>query len=675
MTRENIASVLVNPSMRTTPISSSPLRRRSVILQNTIASALLENDDEAERLARRHEITNTPVSSTTANDRRRSSLGVGFLMHMSASQITERISQCVKLSTENKINTKNAFSLQMIDFMIYMVKKKDANMTDLQVASTSLDVSTKIYGFRVDGIHMDILKMISAQDKQEKDTKDLKNVEEMDCQVEATNNEHISKKEKKKNRHKQSIFTTVEALKTKVASEKPSLMTMEADLQTTDMLYQATLPSHANSKFYLHPYNDVLVDSVNNKGTQNGDTVYNIPRLKDFSEKEICPPLFYFDFHSWNADDEPSETQSEQNNESKFQFDLDISLSHEDEHVFTTMSQFAIEGTQEENIDRCAAIPNRVENIVDFCDILSNTVQQKVSEYSFVQQNLHTDGAGPSHWKCSSLTKISCNNNTEDEECCHAQRRKRKEIELQYDDEAIRNVDKFLQSQKVKILTKTVRTEWNEELLILPPNMHYDITQANKLYFHRITLKQPEMNHNASSTPLLGGIENCNHINENGTSNHSYNLMNEEHQEDDRNVTTDCATRSEGDMLGTQMPFTGTNLVTAPKLTNKLVIEYSVRAKKIDMRQLKQSIWKCLTSKQGNSNEATLEKSMHQSDKVDGCIYFSNVYRQLPSMLTKINIEALSFPISFVSLLHLANEKTLKISSPLDMTDLIIEQA
>ncbi|XP_076751732.1 condensin complex subunit 2 [Xylocopa sonorina] len=667
--------MLANSSIRTPPVTSSPLRRKSVIPQNRIASALLENDDEAERLALRHEITSTPANSKTSNNRRRSSLGIGLLMHMPVSQMNERISQCVKLSTENKINTKNAFSLQMIDFMVYMVKKKDANMTDLQVASTSLDVSTKIYGFRVDGIHMDILKMISGQDKQQKGIKDLESVEEMDYQIETKDNKSISRKEKRKNKNKQCIFTTAEALKMTVANEKPSLMTMEADLQTTDMLYQAILPNHANSKFYLHPYNDILVDSVNNKGTQNRDTVYNIPRVEDFSEGEICPPLFFFDFHSWNADDEESnETQSEQNNESNFQFDPDVSLSHKDEHIFTTMNQITTEETQEENVDKCAAIPNQGENIVNFCEILSSTVPQVVSEYSFVQQNLHIDGTGPSHWNCSSLKKSSFDNNTENKKCCNAERKKRKEIELRYDNDATRNVDKFLQSEKVKIHTRTVRTEWNEELLILPPNMRYDITQANKLYSHRITLKQPQMNRNTSSTSCLSdNMQNYSHANESDTSNHSFNAMNEEYQKNDNNIANDCVTRF--DTLGSQMPFTGTNLVSVPKLTNKLVIEYSVRAKKIDMKQLKQSIWKCITSKQSNLNEATLEKSIHQSDKVDDCKCFSNVYRQLPSMLTRINIEALSFPISFISLLHLANEKTLKVSPSLDMADLIIEQA
>ena len=170
-TRKSMSNRLIDSTIHSSPASSSPLRRKSILPQKLNNFALSENDDEAERLARRKEITNTSTTTITnsinSNDKRRS-LGLSFLVNMPPSQMAERISQCIKLGTENKINPKNAFSLEMIDFMTYMIKKKDANMSNLQVATTSLDVSTKIYGFRVDGVHMDILKMIAGIDKQNK---------------------------------------------------------------------------------------------------------------------------------------------------------------------------------------------------------------------------------------------------------------------------------------------------------------------------------------------------------------------------------------------------------------------------------------------------------------------------------------------------------------------------
>ncbi|XP_017795146.1 PREDICTED: condensin complex subunit 2-like [Habropoda laboriosa] len=671
-----MATSMSMANIQSTPATSSSLRRKSVFTEKTVlTSALSENDDEAERLARRREInveskSTTPLSGLSLNDRRRS-LGISFLMQMPPSQMTERISQCIKLGTENKINPKNAFSLEMIDFMIYMIKKKDANMCNLQVASTSLDVSTKIYGFRVDGIHMEVLKMMGGIDKQDNGGGNKNNFEDINSQKDTEDNQNKEKREKKKKKKCKQVFTTVEALKINVETEKPSLITMEADSLTTNMLYQVMLPNHANSKFYPHSYNDILVDTVNGKDSQDNDTTCRIPNIEDFSHMEICPPLFYFDFQSWNADDELNEVQSEKNNENRFEFDLNASLPHEDEHVFSSINYFDIEGTEEEDVDKCAEY-FQVENIVDFRKVLTKTSPPKVSEYSFIQKNFNIHWAGPSHWKVSNFRKALSNSKVI-ETCRQAPMRKRKEIELCYNDETIKSVNsKFLPSQMVKLHNKTVKNEWKEEGLVLPPDEHYDIIQANKLYHHTTTFKHLENTDNMNATSLSNEMEDYNYENE------IPNCVPNKHGENETNDVIDNGIISEnGHMLGTQIAFTGNNLVTIPKFTNKLTIAYSVHAKKIDMKQLKHSIWKCLKgTKHKTVQETATAEAMQQDEnlKMNDSKHFSDIYKELPNVLTKTNMEALSFPIAFVSLLHLANEKTLRISSSSDMADLIIEQ-
>lgn len=152
----------------------------------------------------------------------------------------------------------------------------------------------------------------------------------------------------------------------------------------------------------------------------------------------------------------------------------------------------------------------------------------------------------------------------------------------------------------------------------------------------------------------------------------------EEHQNIEENNIMDNGTASESDgTIASQLPFTGDNLVALPKLTNKSTIPYCLRAKKIDMKQLKTSIWKCLTPNEENNESirSTMEAVKRNVDaKMSESKHFSKVYKSLPNELTKSNNEALSFPISFVSLLHLANEKTLKITSSSDFSDLIVQQ-
>ncbi|KOC68355.1 Condensin complex subunit 2 [Habropoda laboriosa] len=583
-----------------TPSCSTPSasRRKSLHTQNLLSSALLENNDEAERLARRREINTTTISAENVNTKnKRQSLGLSFLAQMSAPEIKDKITECVKLSTENKINVKNAFSLEIIDFMTYMIKKKDANMTNLQLASTSLDVSTKIYGFRVDGVYTQLMKMAGGLDKErdENSTDDTEsNLNNKEAQID--NLQDQSKKRKKKSRVK--IFGTVDSLKGIVETMKPSLWIMEnEDSQTTDALYQVMLSNHASSKFYLHMYNDVMVDTIEHK-------INNIQN-------------------------------------------------------------------ENENVDRCIETQKPIQKIVDLCKVVSNTNVSKKSEYSFLQKNISLHWAGPSHWRLSNWSKLFRERKII-ETCQQKPDRKRKEIELCYSDsikEAI--IENFLPSKALKLNAKNI--EWQEEVNTLPRDMNYNIASASRLYLYKSIDLYTEKKDKLNAT-RISDIDNYDYNNENDVSDYCPNVSNTDYGTNEYNNENECNNGSEHDEIDTQMIFTGDNLVSIPKLTNKISIAYSIRVQRIDMRQLKKSIWKSLTlnNVEENTNAQNTENQQEEY-KMKESKSFSEVYKTLPDMLTKNNKEALSFPISFVSLLHLANEKTLKIQGVPDMSDLIVE--
>ena len=83
----------------------------------------------------------------------------------SAAQLSEHYANCMKLSAENKINAKNAFHLQLIDYMTEMMRKKASDMDNFQAASCALDASAKIYAYRVDSVHNDTLKLAGGVGK------------------------------------------------------------------------------------------------------------------------------------------------------------------------------------------------------------------------------------------------------------------------------------------------------------------------------------------------------------------------------------------------------------------------------------------------------------------------------------------------------------------------------
>lgn len=49
--------------------------------------------------------------------------------------------------------------------MTSMLRRHDARMDNLQTASTVVDASARIYSFRVDAIHYDVLKMAGGLSK------------------------------------------------------------------------------------------------------------------------------------------------------------------------------------------------------------------------------------------------------------------------------------------------------------------------------------------------------------------------------------------------------------------------------------------------------------------------------------------------------------------------------
>ncbi|OAD54708.1 Condensin complex subunit 2 [Eufriesea mexicana] len=591
--------------------SSSSLRRKSFQKQNNSSPVLAENNDEVERLVRRCEmnVSGGTIENASTNNKRRS-LGLGFLGQKSLLEIKDLISECIKLNTENKISMKNAFSLEIINLMSYMIKKQDSNMSNLQTASTSLDVSTKIYGFRVDGIHAEIMKMAGGLDKENNesaigDVNEHVNIKPEDQVYDTQRN-----KKKERKRSKQKIFSTIDNLKGTVEIIKPSLWIMEnEDAQTTDALYQVILPNHANSKYYLHFYNDVIVDTI--------------------------------------------------------QYDLNDKT--EDEVIQNDMNYFDIQDTME-NVDRCIEAQKPTENVVDLCKFISDTDKHKTSEYSFIQKNCSLHLAGSSHWEINNFKKCERRKNVAS--CPQKPTKKRKEIEICYDDKIKKAVAAKFSKSKATMFDAT-KLYWNEDKLIMKQNIDYNITNAAKLYFHKsinINISQKDQ----LNVTHISDIEDYNYNNENDTSNYCPYVPIE-----DYGSSEDNDIEHNFEIKDNEMIFIGDNLVTVPKLTNKICIAYSTRAKKIDMRQLKNSIWKILTVNNNRENihientESTENKEKENKIKEDK--YFSEIYKTLPNIVTKTNIEVLSFPISFVSLLHLANEKTLKIQSFPDMSDLIIE--
>lgn len=105
-------------------------------------------------------------------------------------------------------------------------------------------------------------------------------------------------------------------------------------------------------------------------------------------------------------------------------------------------------------------------------------------------------------------------------------------------------------------------------------------------------------------------------------------------------------------------------MVDQPRKTKVEAINYSKKAKKVDVRKLKDNIWKDLTHVTAPS-----AKSKCVGDRT-----FSSVIQDVAGMYDEEKARDITVPFYFICLLHLANEKNLAIEGHPDLQDFIVRQ-
>ncbi|KAG8539391.1 hypothetical protein GDO81_020975, partial [Engystomops pustulosus] len=106
---------------------------------------------------------------------------------------------------------------------------------------------------------------------------------------------------------------------------------------------------------------------------------------------------------------------------------------------------------------------------------------------------------------------------------------------------------------------------------------------------------------------------------------------------------------------------------------NRIEINYAKTAKKMDMKHLKTSMWGLLT-KDPQKEDEPAPKNETDAAVVKEEKNFSNITRDLQKRLPTSMAQNLSVPLAFACLLHLANEKNLKLQEVADLSDVVIMQ-
>lgn len=144
---------------------------------------IVDSDDEEESNNSRVQPPRPSVLRPSLGRRRRRSSARFLSMRRSSvgggnnnSEMTDLYKQAIRLNAENKINASNSWNLPLIENLDHFVQ--DANFTK---ASCTLDASVKIYGYRVDDVHLTSYKVLANLHRNEKPSAEPSVVEDEDA--------------------------------------------------------------------------------------------------------------------------------------------------------------------------------------------------------------------------------------------------------------------------------------------------------------------------------------------------------------------------------------------------------------------------------------------------------------------------------------------------------------
>ncbi|XP_058066505.1 condensin complex subunit 2 [Anopheles bellator] len=736
--------------------SSTPLRKSGATrLFQTPQSVVREqpaNDDEEERRLRRSE----------------ASLDDSFSTNSTLAQDNENIKMGLKLYSDNKLSKENAWSLTIIDSFAKLMSRHSKSMQNFQVAGSTLEASTKVYGLRVDSVHTDVMRMSSELTRQtaramgsnaraddDHDTSgggdgsfaDGGNKENNT----GDNGQQQPKAKKKRTRKLVSTVTkskdSINAVLDTIPFTDPffaKLNSVVGDVNSSSRLMQNIVPTY-NSELRLrmdYPFWDATgspkLDLDGPEGPfEAGDDVCRLHVARAIGLDNPLHELHrgYIITDAPAEDDEKDMDDEKRGSATEYdpslcdmearsnetgmlnrsaldvQFDInaevapvptgDAFILDYDAKDIDGDDDFAED--DELALEQCKGLMRKTIQIEDMRPIDSSCSNL---EYSYRPlDNISQFWAGPAHWKFKRSTRargtitvlLSGTDSASGSVAKERVGRRKKRFELDTLDDVL-SVDASLfkaydPNKPIKGITiqkNSICKKWDSKKLKLPTNFHLDRDRFDKWHYARgLNVRDFIRNASVAIEPAPSEEYNC-ETGDDHTScgndmddgrdddlDHAGDLLPEAHVGDLRNVTATGPTQQ----LNATVDAISTEFEGAPEKIAKINIAYAKKAKPIDMKQLKNGCWRVINNylvpdapltqpTQGTQTDPL--PALSQSAK-DGPLRFSRVYAKVPQLLSKTMSENVSKSLAFYAVLHLANEKKLKLQGQKDLQDFTIE--
>lgn len=667
--------------------SQSPAACSSPLL-----AAFPGNDDEQERRQRRRSrvIDLQAAADSSFNDSgSHSATGTpAAVPKLSNAQISEHYSTCIKLSSENKITTKNAFGLHLIDYMADILKQKDSELTNFKVAAGTLDASTKIYAVRVDAVHADAYRVLGGLGSETKPADTHVDAAGEDGGTsELAESDVVAKQPKKKRPPKKTVEQNLSNLNSVESERKCEVdpmfhkMASSFDESSTAGVFLPVLFSQDSRCELLFPSYMTLLQSRPSYSPPTSQTVSLSPPLmaslqRSQEKNAICPSLQDFSFTSWNPEqttnqllekmkegehvfDVNAEPEPEEDEAPDFDADYEEGMGESEEGIKEHKEGWESSGSGQGR----DVIPIGEGNIATMCLQLSSQPR----EYSYFSPRTMATWAGPGYWQFKPKHKLD---HLPDKET--RKRKPKKTFEIDFEEDV--NFDTYFRTTRAATTNSKSALSTTNKKTTLPADFQFPPETLSQLSLKSSVCLRQEAQKRLSGE-VGEGIGDYDYNNANDTANFCPALQGGDSDDDGEGFTGSDGTPPSGSSLPVPAEGVSTygeeDLVPEPHRVNKIEINYSKTAKKMDMKRLKNSMWGLLTGSPDKPREEALPKDEMEvcGDKV-----FSETTKMLLHSLPNTMAQNLSVPLAFVALLHLANEKNLELVEVDDMSDIIIRQ-
>lgn len=424
-------------------------------------------------------------------------------------------------------------------------------------------------------------------------------------------------------------------------------------------------------------------------------------------DRPLCPSLAGFQFTKWDSETHNESVSALVDKFKKNDQVFDINAEAEDDEEDVPDGPLVEDFVDNDEPDLSAAgdheefrswkelcqVQSNQEEVISLEDrdiqVMCSFLSMKPGEYSYLSPRTMKMWAGPDHWRFRPRPKQDATSCTE-----HKKKSAKKDFEINFDDDI--DFDAYFQKTKAAtILTKSTLENQNWKATTLPTDFHYETDNLIQLHLKpgKRSLKMDQ--DQKAKTEHYEEIEDYDYNNPNDTSNYCPGLQaaDSDYEEADDlfadpvgtlDLESDPKTTQENGHISPEnqgvdiTTYQELNLVAEPQKVNKIEIHYAKTAKKMDMKKLKQSMWSLLTkfSRKEADTEANHTESGQEGapEEVADEKKLSGLTKDLQTRLPPLMAQNLSIPLAFACLLHLANEKNLKLEGTEDLSDVLVMQ-